>query len=133
VYCAALIPTSVAALAGRPAGVRRPAAVAGLFLGALALIPLGMEVLFIARGVLYGIVDDGPYDTAWGGPSRAGAWTAHFLVGAVFAVLALVALHGIALLHRRFDRAHRARWVLPVTVLACTAGAVFITAWTRQI
>ncbi|MEK8109082.1 hypothetical protein NKG94_38650 [Micromonospora sp. M12] len=56
---------------------RRPgtAAVLGhallsLLLGALALLPLGVELLMVLRGVFYGLVDSGPYDNSWGGPTR---------------------------------------------------------------
>ncbi|WP_369201181.1 hypothetical protein [Streptomyces sp. PU-14G] len=76
-------------------------AVLTVLLGVLALLLVGMLVLFVARGVLYGFVDDGPYDTSWGGPSRAGAWLAHFAVGCPVAVAATGLLYGLAGLHRR--------------------------------
>src|SRR5690348_15933314 len=99
-YCSGLSLVSAASLglavAGRPATaarlssgwqsrIGRPAelpgrflpaagnAVMGLLLGLLALIPLGVEVAFVARGIFYGWVDHGPYDTSWGGPTRGGA------------------------------------------------------------
>ena len=140
---AALPLTSAVALITAPFG-RRPAeplpagrAAAGLVLGALAIVPLGVLVLFVARGVLYGIVVDGPYDTSWGGPTRAGAWAAHFLVGVPLAVLALFALSGLAGLHRRWGRLidgeHGNRWVVPVTGLIVAATGLLVWAWTRQL
>lgn len=116
---------------------RTAKALAGLVLGALAVIPLAIEVLFIARGVLYGLVDPGPYDTSWGGPTRAGAWLAHFLVGVPFAVAGLFALAGLAGLHGRWvrliDGQPGQRWVIPVTGLIIAGVAALVRAWLHQL
>nr|WP_296073484.1 hypothetical protein [uncultured Actinoplanes sp.] len=167
VYCALLIPVGTAALlavlAGRagvavswwrrlrtgllrvapaPAGRPGPAAVlrhavASILLGAVALVPLGVQVLMLLRGVLYGLVDRGPYDHSWGGPGRAGAWLAHFLVGVPMSLAGLAALVGIAALHQRLtgslDGARSSRWLAPVTVVVGLAGALFVVAWSRQL
>ena len=112
-------------------------ALAGLLLGVLAFIPLGVELLFVARGVLYGLVDHGPYDHSWGGPSRGGAWLAHFLVATPFALAGLAALVGIARLHRRCTARLAGHpggaWALPVVAVLCAAGAVLFVAWLQQI
>ncbi|MFB9239795.1 hypothetical protein ACFFWC_30440 [Plantactinospora siamensis] len=126
-YIAALLPVAVAAAVAIPlgqgdaatgwsrrlAGRRTDPAVRpgwprlaaygllSLLLAAVAVIPLGCLALFVARGMLYGIVDHGPYDTSWGGPSRGGAWLAHFLVGIPIALAALAGAAGLAALHRR--------------------------------
>jgi hypothetical protein len=119
-----------------------PVAVAGhgllsLLLGVTALVPLGVELLMVLRGVLYGIVDPGPYTHSWGGPTRAGAWLAHFLVGLPMAAAGLVALVGIAAVHQRLTRgldgARPAPWLIPVTLLIALAGALLFVAWTHQI
>lgn len=166
-YCAALIPVAtaalIAALLGRSrtaaswwralrawltstnsAALRRPGtfavighAVASLLLGAAALVPLGMQVLMLLRGVLYGLVDPGPYDHSWGGPTRAGAWLVHFVVGIPLTLAALGALAGIAAVHQRLTRSldggRLAWWQLPLTGLICLAGAMLVFAWSRQI
>ena len=166
-YCAGLIPLSTAALlsalggrpttaagwlhawqrrvlgaapvalpGGRVAAVAADAAV-GVLLGVLAVIPLGVQILFIARGVLYGFVDRGPYDTSWGGPSRAGAWAMHFLVSVPIAGAGLFMLAGLAALHlawsRRLAGQRGSRWLLPITALISVAVAIVFVAWTRQI
>ncbi|MEU7586002.1 hypothetical protein AB0A95_06845 [Micromonospora sp. NPDC049230] len=123
---------------------RRPGLVAvlghallSLLLGVVALLPLGVQVLMVLRGVLYGVVDSGPYDHSWGGPSRAGAWLAHFLVGLPMAAAGLAALIGIAAVHqlltRRLDGERSPRWLIPTTLLMALAGALLFVAWTRQI
>ncbi len=112
-------------------------AVAGLLLGVLAFLPLGVEVLFVARGVLYGLVDHGPYNHSWGGPGRGGAWLAHFLVGVPLALAGLAALVGIARLHRRCTARLAGQpggaWALPVVAVLCVAGAALFVAWLRQV
>jgi hypothetical protein len=141
---AVLLPTSLSqaflALAGRRSRPFRELlhAVTGLCLGVLSLIAVGVEVLFLARGVLYGVVDPGPYDTSWGGPTRAGAWLTHFAVGLPMALAALALLWSVAHLHERLGarivRGERiAAWVAPTALLACVAGALFVVAWVHQI
>ncbi|MEU5782453.1 hypothetical protein [Micromonospora lupini] len=127
-----------------PAPGRRPGPVAvlghgllSLLLGVVALLPLGVQLLMVLRGVLYGIVDPGPYDHSWGGPTRAGAWLAHFLVGLPMAAAGLAALIGIAAVHqrltRRLDGERTAVWLLPATLLIAAAGALLFVAWLHQI
>ncbi|MEU7612695.1 hypothetical protein [Micromonospora sp. NPDC049204] len=127
-----------------PVPGRRPGPVAvlghallSLLLGAVALLPLGVQLLLVLRGVLYGLVVSGPYDDAWGGPTRAGAWLAHFLIGLPIAAAGLAALIGIAAVHqrltRRLDGERGPRWLLPATLLMALAGALLFVSWTRQI
>ncbi|MFD4728796.1 hypothetical protein ACPCI1_16025 [Streptomyces seoulensis] len=92
----------------------------------------------MARGVLFGLVDRGPYDHSWGGPTRGGAWLAHFAVGLPVAAAGLALLWCVAYLDdrlgARFVRGERTgAWVLPVALLACAAGAVFVVAWVHQL
>ena len=127
-----------------PQATHRPGFVANVchallsvLLGAAALVPLGIEVLFLLRGVFYGLVDRGPYDDSWGGPTRAGAWLAHFLIGVPFAVAGLLALIGIAAVHQRLtlalDGGRRAPWLVLVTLVISLAGALFFVAWLHQL
>ncbi len=140
---AILLPISVAELAAALAG-RRPQpvrnvlhAVLGILLGALALVAVGVELLCVSRGALYGLVDRGPYDHSWGGPTRTGAWLAHFAISLPFAAAGLALLWLIAQLHHRLGARflHGERvglWVLPTALLACAGGAVFVVAWLHQ-
>ncbi|WFF01821.1 hypothetical protein [Micromonospora sp. WMMD964] len=123
---------------------RRPGMIAvlghaglSLLVGAVALLPIGVEVLMVLRGVLYGVVDPGPYDDSWGGPSRGGAWLAHFLVGLPLAAAGLAALIGIAAVHQRLtgrlDGERSPFWLLPTVLLMAVAGALLFVAWTHQI
>ena len=166
-YCAALLPLACLSLAAVLAGRARAAAgwwlrlrarllgtaaspparpgalvVAGhavpsLLLGATALVPFGVLLAFVFRGVFYGLVDHGPYDTSWGGPTRAGAWVAHVLIGLPMAAAALLLLTGIATLHGRLTTMLTGRrpapWVLIVTLVLTLAAVAFFIAWLHQI
>jgi hypothetical protein len=123
---------------GRP----RFAAVAGhailsALLGAAALVPLGVEVLFVLRGVFYGFVDPGPYNDSWGGPSRAGAWTVHFLVSLPMAAAGIFVLIGIAAVHQRLTLALTGRrpapWVIVVALVVPALAVIFFILWLHQI
>ncbi|WP_433218169.1 hypothetical protein ACQP00_11735 [Dactylosporangium sp. CS-047395] len=106
-------------------------------LGIAALVPLGFVVVFVLRGVLYGVVDPGPYDHSWGGPSRAGAWAVHFLVGIPVLGVGLGGLWGLRALHRRLRAARNGErapwWLLPAVGAVALAVAGFLVAWSRQL
>jgi hypothetical protein len=112
-------------------------AVISALLGVVAILPLGVLVLVVLRGMFYGLVDPGPYDTSWGGPTRAGAWTAHFLIGLPMAAAAVLVLIGIAAVHARLTRSlltgRRPGWALPVALLVPVPAALFFVAWLHQI
>lgn len=113
------------------------ASVLSLLLGVVTLVPLAVLGLFVARGVLYGVVDRGPYDESWGGPSLAGAWLAHFAVGLLSAVCAIAALWLLAHLQRRVvDRllgSGHGWWAVPVTVLVDAVAVLMVVGWLRQL
>lgn len=112
-------------------------ALLSLLLGAAALVPLGAVALVVARSLLYPLVDPGPYTRSWGGPTAAGAWLAHLLIGAPFAVAGLAALTGIAAVHERLCRAwdgeRTGRWVTPAALAIAALGTVIAVAWLRQL
>ncbi|MEU2680028.1 hypothetical protein ABZ638_24380 [Streptomyces sp. NPDC007107] len=122
----------------RPGAVRVAGhALATVLLGALSLVLAGVLLLAVARGLFYGLVDQGPYDHSWGGPSRAGAWLAHFAVATPCAVATVAALYGITGLHERLTAPLRGErrpgWVLPAVLVCCAAGALFVVAFLRQL
>lgn len=112
-------------------------ALLSLPLGTAACVPLGIEAVFVLRGVLYGLVDQGPYTDSWGGPTMAGAWLVHFLVGVPLAIVGLLALTGMAAVHERLtaalDGGNRARWLIPATLSIALAGTVILVSWVRQL
>lgn len=100
-------PPAPAADAGAPLAPDRFRAVTGRALrgvpaNALAFLLAGPSaVLLVTRGVLYPVATAGEdVSSAWGGPTPAGAWAAHFAIG-----LALVAAVAAVLVATR--RPHR--------------------------
>lgn len=95
-----------------------------------------MALLATARGPFYGLVVDGPYDDAWGGPGLVGAWAAHAWVWvAVLVVLALLwwaltALH--VRLTERVLGGPRRWWVLPLAALVVLGAVVLVAGWLQQ-
>lgn len=149
-----LLRTAATALTIAPTGIRDLATVGARLGGAsrlrravcgLVSLPLGavgwmmaaIVGLMIARGALYGLVDSGPYDDAWGGPTLAGAWLTHFAISVPIAIAAVVVMAGIAGLHRRLSRWVRGErlgwWPMPVSLVICAAAVVFFIAWLSQI
>jgi hypothetical protein len=123
---------------GRPgAGLMLGHSLTSLLLGAAALVPLGVELAFVLRGVFYGLVDHGPYNHSWGGPSRSGAWLAHFLVSLPLSLTGAVALIGIAAVHQRLTSAldgdRPAPWLVPVALLIPLPAVALFIAWLHQI
>lgn len=122
----------------RPGPVRLLAhALPAVPLGLLALIPVGVEILFVLRGVFYGLVDHGPYDHSWGGPTAGGAWLAHFGIGLPCAAAGLIVLWLLNRLHARLAGGmwglRVGLWPVLVTVLACVGGVALTIAWIHQL
>ena len=130
-------------LAGRPAIDADPAqpvilanpalilghALLSILLGLTALIPFGVILAFLFRGVLYGLVDHGPYDNSWGGPTRTGAWLVHFLISAPAAAAAILLLAGLAAVHQRLNQPR----FIALAILIPLPAAAFFVAWLHQI
>ncbi|MEV0845701.1 hypothetical protein AB0J21_07405 [Streptomyces sp. NPDC049954] len=106
-------------------------------LGFLALIPVGVELLFVLRGVLYPLVVQGPYDHAWGGPSLGGAWLAHFGLSLPLAFAGLGLLWLLGRLHLRLAGGMWGRevglWPFLVLAVASLGGIALVIAWSHQI
>jgi hypothetical protein len=123
---------------GRPGAARLLAhALLCVPLGLLALIPVGLEILFVLRGVLYPLVDRGPYNHSWGGPSVGGAWLAHFGVGVPLAVAGVGALWLLGRLHSRLAGWTWGRKVglgpFITTAAASVGGVALVIAWIHQL
>jgi hypothetical protein len=112
---------------------------------ALVSLPLGILGLWLAlmlvpntaRNLLYGVfVDD--YATAWGGPTRAGAWAVHAVLALQLVPVGLWLARGLTALQRRLADALLGTGRLTVGTgvagsVVLLAGAVFLAAWVRQV
>lgn len=95
-----------------------------------------LSVLVPVRGLAYPLVA-GDYENSWGGPTLAGAWVVHAVLG-VLIVPVLVAM--IALLGRlqlRVTRTvlggDRSWWAVPAALILAGVGGLLFVAWVRQI
>lgn len=79
-------------------------AVMSVLLGLVAWMLIAIVGLMVARGALYGFVEDGPYDQAWGGPTLRGAWITHFAVSLPILAASVLLASGVTGLHRRTTR-----------------------------
>ncbi len=91
------------AVGDAPAGPARAAVhgVLGVGLGLLGWFLVFLVLFTMARGPFYGLVVDGPYTDAWGGPSLIGAWTVHALVWLALLPIGFGLWWGLASVHGR--------------------------------
>ncbi len=95
-----------------------------------------LAVLGFTRGALYPLIADHDYQNSWGGPTLAGAWAVHALLGVGLFPLWVLLLAGIGWYQVRLLRACRGRggwWPIPVAVLLAVGGALFFDAWLHQL
>ncbi|MGH3614854.1 MAG: hypothetical protein ACRDRK_20120 [Pseudonocardia sp.] len=88
-------------------------AVMSVLLGLVAWMLIAIVGLMVARGALYGFVEDGPYDQAWGGPTLGGGWITHFAVSLPVMVASVLLAVGVTGLHQRTTRRSRAPGLRP--------------------
>ena len=140
------LPAGIYALLAGRASAAPPACAAGrprraavLLLGELLpwVMVIGAAVLSVVRGAFYGFVDDGPYDDSWGGPTRAGAWLAHFGVGLLTLSVAALMLVGLGALRARLERPaygdKAPRWAVTLAVFLLIFSVYLLGAWIAQI
>ncbi|WP_350274901.1 hypothetical protein [Kribbella sp. HUAS MG21] len=102
-------------------------------LGLTSVFVMLLVVLAVVRGPFWGFVEHGPVQPGtWGGPTRAGAWTAHALIAVPCIIAFLFALRGIAALHTLLVQGAR-RWVLPATIVLGVASLLFFWSWLQQL
>ena len=107
-------------------------------LGLASWFVMFLVVLAVVRGPFWGFVEHsvvGP--GTWGGPTRAGAWTAHGLIALPCIVALLFVLRGIAalqsLLVRPLYGLARRRWVLPATIVLAAGSLALFWSWLQQL
>ncbi|WP_433654028.1 hypothetical protein ACQPW1_25535 [Nocardia sp. CA-128927] len=106
--------------------------------GALAVVTwffVFLAVLGAVRGALYPLLTDS-YANAWGGPTLAGAWSVHLLIGAALVPVWLLVLAGLGTLQVNLTRAVLGRvgprWPVAAAVLVCAGGVLLFVAWLHQ-
>ncbi|WP_329001147.1 hypothetical protein OHA18_42785 [Kribbella sp. NBC_00709] len=125
--------------AGEPAaGVVFGYGLISVVLGLASWFLMLLVLTAVVRGPFWGFVDHGAIEPGtWGGPTRAGAWTAHGLIAVPCVVAFLFALRGIAALQAQLVRPlyglPARRWVLPATIVLAAGCLAFFWAWLQQL
>ncbi|WP_067821230.1 hypothetical protein [Nocardia inohanensis] len=106
-------------------------------IGLVAWFAVFLALVAAVRGIAYPLVAAGDYEHSWGGPTLAGAWAVHFLLGVGLLPLWVLLLAGIGVLQRQLARRLLARtgpwWPIPLAALAFVAAIAFFIAWLHQI
>ncbi|MBF6384228.1 hypothetical protein IU444_08790 [Nocardia farcinica] len=102
----------------------------GWFLALLALVAL-------TRGLAYPVLTGDDYANSWGGPTLAGAWAVHAVLGVALLPVWLLAIAGLGAVQWRLAQRLLGRtgppWAIPLSIALAAAGALLFIAWTRQL
>lgn len=106
-------------------------------IGLVAWFAVFLALVAAVRGIAYPLVAAGDYEHSWGGPTLAGAWAVHALLGVGMLPLWFLLLAGIGMLQRQLARRLLTRtgpwWPVPVAALAFLGAIAFFIAWLHQI
>ncbi|MFD4439546.1 hypothetical protein ACFWPK_07165 [Nocardia sp. NPDC058519] len=96
-----------------------------------------LSVLVLVRGLAYPLVAADGYENSWGGPTLAGAWAVHAVLGVLIApvFVAMIALFGRLQLRvtRTVLGGDRSWWAIPIALVLAASGTLFFVAWVHQI
>ncbi|MFD4350947.1 hypothetical protein ACFWPX_00205 [Nocardia sp. NPDC058518] len=95
-----------------------------------------LSVLVLVRGLAYPLVAADGYENSWGGPTLAGAWAVHAVLGVLIApvFVGMIALFGRLQLRvtRTVLGGDRSWWAIPIALVLAASGALFFVAWVHQ-
>ncbi|MDI9976556.1 hypothetical protein [Rhodococcus sp. IEGM 1307] len=107
-----------------------------LLIGMVAWFFAFLSVIAAFRGLFYGLITDGSYEYSWGGPTLAGAWLVHLVLGVLLVPVAMWILKAIASLlaglTRRLLGEDGPVWAVPVALVLAAAGALLFRSWLHQ-
>ncbi|WP_067466539.1 hypothetical protein [Nocardia amamiensis] len=105
--------------------------------GLLAWFLAFLAVIAAIRGICYPLVASGNLEGSWGGPTLAGAWAVHALLGVGLLPVWLLVLAGLGAFQVRLTRGLLGRngpwWPAPIAVALAAGGALLFFAWLRQV
>jgi hypothetical protein len=108
-----------------------------LSIGAVAWFVAFLSLVAAFRGVFYGLITDDSYRYSWGGPTLAGAWLVHLVLGLLLVPVALWILRVIGSLlvglAQRLLGDGGPAWAVPVSLVLAAAGALLFRSWLHQI
>ncbi len=126
-------------IAPRDALVMR-ATVHSVLAGALGLLTWCLAFLATiaaVRGIFYPLIADHDLENSWGGPTLAGAWAVHALLGVGLLPVWGLVLAGLGVVQVRLTRGllgrHGPWWPIPASLLLAAGGALLFMAWLHQL
>ncbi|MGQ4600733.1 hypothetical protein [Nocardia sp. R6R-6] len=104
--------------------------------GVLAWLLVFLGVVAAVRGICYPLVANDNLEDSWGGPTLAGAWVVHAVLGVAVLPVWLLALAGLGVFQVRLICGLLGRngpqWPAPAAVALAAAAALLVRAWLRQ-
>jgi hypothetical protein len=124
-----------------PVGPLRVRAIVHSMLAGLAGVLTWFLVLLATigavRGIFYPLIAAHDYENSWGGPTLAGAWAVHALLGVGLVPVWLVLLAGLGQIQVRLTRRLLGRtgpaWPIPVSLVLDACGVLLFISWLHQI
>ncbi len=105
--------------------------------GLLAWFLAFLAVVAAIRGICYPLIAGDNLEGSWGGPSLAGAWAVHAVLGVGLLPVWLLVLAGLGAFQVRLTRGLLGRngpwWPAPAAVVLAVGGALLFLAWLRQV
>ncbi|MEV6323970.1 hypothetical protein AB0M45_22670 [Nocardia sp. NPDC051787] len=106
-------------------------------MGLLAWFLAFLAVVAAIRGICYPLIAGDNLEGSWGGPSLAGAWAVHAVLGVGLLPVWLLVSAGLGAFQVRLTRGLLGRnglwWPAPVAVVLAGGGALLFLAWLRQV
>ncbi|MEV5834680.1 hypothetical protein [Nocardia sp. NPDC052112] len=106
-------------------------------LGVLTWFLAFLAAIAAVRGIGYPLIADNDLEHSWGGPTLAGAWAVHALLGVGLLPAWGLVLAGLGAVQVRLTRRLLGRygpwWPIPVSLLLAAGGVLLFIAWLRQV
>lgn len=120
-------------------GLAVRAVVHSVLAGALGLLTWFLAFLAsiaAVRGIWYPLIADNDLEHSWGGPTLAGAWAVHALLGVGLLPAWGLVLAGLGTVQVRLTRRLLGRygpwWPIPVSLLLAAGGVLLGISWWHQ-
>lgn len=105
--------------------------------GLLAWFLAFLAVIAAIRGICYPLIARDNLEGSWGGPTLAGAWAVHAVLGVGLLPVWLLVLAGLGAFQVRLTRGLLGRnglwWPAPIAVALAAGGALLFVAWLRRV
>ncbi|MGY4103237.1 hypothetical protein ACW2Q0_27305 [Nocardia sp. R16R-3T] len=106
-------------------------------LGLLTWFLAFLATIAVVRGIFYPLIADNDLEHSWGGPTLAGAWAVHALLGVGLLPVWGLVLAGLGVMQVRLTSGllgrHGPWWPIPISLVLVTGGVLLFIAWLHQV